>query len=213
MSLHLAFTNSRGGGCEHSATLLCSFCRCDCNGCADPTNLPGSASTLLCCGAHRRPSCILYLVRQIPSPPCKPSRGNCLGDTFPKAPRPDMSSLLLPPCYPCSTCFWSEVDGPISQGTGSCLTYLYILAPGRNLASQTDFQKHWWLHICFQAPSLAEGSLWDQSRIVASSCSHSQAAFRGQGRHCIKCKQLKRWFCSRQGHSVSKGEGGRTEAD
>lgn len=47
----------------------------------------------------RGPSRVLYLVRQTPSPPCKPRGGSGFGDTFPGAPCPCTSSRRLPPCY------------------------------------------------------------------------------------------------------------------
>ena len=93
--------------------------------------------TLVCFCPHRflASDALLHLIRQIPSLPCKPRGGNCLGDTFPGAPRPGVSSLLLPPCYPWGVCCWSWVNGPISQGTGFHLRSLYTLALGRELAS------------------------------------------------------------------------------
>ena len=93
--------------------------------------------TLVCFCPHRflASDALLHLIRQIPSLPCKPRGGNCLGDTFPGAPRPGVSSLLLPPCYPWGACCWSWVNGPISQVTGFHLRSLYTLALGRELAS------------------------------------------------------------------------------
>lgn len=120
MSPHLGLPNSPLGGCEHSATFLSHFRRCDCDGHADPTSLPGSSSTLL--WHTQNPGLQGFphpLHRQANRFSHRKPRGRShFGDTFPAAPCPGMSSRSLPSCYLCR-CLFLRLMGPSPRYLGS----------------------------------------------------------------------------------------------